>query len=362
MAGAPGGTGRRTTATEVRWEVRPRSPLPAIAVAVAGLAALVFAFEAPHRHSIEHNLTDRTKAALTTAGIDADVRFVGRDGTVKVSSADEADQARKVALAVEGVRVVDVQAPPKVTAPPAPPKSTAVKLLVDGGKVTLTGAVPDEAARAALADAAKQAFGAESVQDDVTVDTARTGGGTDLAGLGAVLAALGKDTKAGVVDLTDGVVTLTGTVPSQQVKDQAEAAAKTAAKGGTVRDELVVGQAAPAQVQTQLVALPTVEFENDSATLTAQGQAVVENAASILKANPNVKVSIEGHTDLTGTAEHNQVLSEARAKTVLDTLVSLGIAPDRLSSKGFGESRPKVAGTSDAANTVNRRVEFIVQQ
>ncbi|MFG2038543.1 OmpA family protein [Dactylosporangium sp. NPDC048998] len=357
------GTTRSTTTSGARWQVRPRHPLIPIGAAVAGLAALVFAFEVPHRHSIEDNLTDRTKVALSDAGIDAEVSFTGRDGRVKVGSADEADKARDVTLGVEGVRVVDVQAPPKVEKPPAPPEPIAVKLLVDGGKVTLTGTVPADGDRGKIADAAKQAFGAENVQDDLTVDAKRAADDTDLAGLGAVLAALGKDTKAGVVDLTDHVITLTGTVASQEVKDKAEAAARAATKGQAVRNELVVGQAAaPAQVQTQLVALPTVEFENDSATLTAKGRAVVENAASILKANPAIKVSIEGHTDVTGTVAHNQALSEARAKTVLDTLVSLGIAPDRLSSKGFGESRPKVQGADDAANAVNRRVEFIVQQ
>jgi outer membrane protein OmpA-like peptidoglycan-associated protein len=152
-------------------------------------------------------------------------------------------------------------------------------------------------------------------------------------------------------------------VPSQEIKDKAEAAAKTAAKSGPVSNQLVVGQAAaPEQVQSQLIALPTVEFENNSATLTGKGQSVVENAAAILKANPNIKVSIEGHTDLTGTRERNQTLSEQRAATVLNTLVGLGIAPDRLSSKGFGETVPKIQGTDEAANAVNRRVEFVVQK
>ncbi|MER7004500.1 OmpA family protein [Dactylosporangium sp. NPDC000555] len=357
------GTTRSNSTSGARWEVRPRHPLIPVGAAVVGLAALVIAFEAPHRHSIEDNLTDRTKVALSDAGIDAEVSFTGRDGRVKVGSAGEAGKARDVTLGVEGVRVVDVQAPPRVEKPSAPPRPIAVKLLVDNGKVTLTGTVPADGDRAELGGAAKQAFGAENVRDDLAVDAKRTADGADLAGLGAVLAALGKDTKAGVVDLTDHVITLTGTVASPEVKDKAEAAAKAAAKGQAVRNELVVGQAAaPAQVQTQLVALPTVEFENDSATLTAKGRAVVENAASILNGNPATKVSIEGHTDLTGTVARNQALSEARAKTVLDTLVSLGIASDRLSSTGFGESRPKVQGTDDAANAVNRRVEFIVQQ
>jgi outer membrane protein OmpA-like peptidoglycan-associated protein len=357
------GTTRSSASSGVRWEVRKRNPLIPIGVAIVGLAALVVTFEVPHRHSVEDNLTDRTKVALSRAGIDADVRFSGRDGTVKVGSAEEKDKARQVTLGVDGVRVVDVQAPPKVEAPAAQQQPLSVKLLVDGGKVTLTGTVPAEGDRAKLAAAAKQAFGAENVQDELTVDAARASDDTDLAGLGAVVAAMGKDAKAGVVDLTDHNVTLTGTVASQEIKDKAETQALAAAKNGTVRNDLVVGQAAaPAQVQTQLIALPTVEFENDSATLTPQGHAVVENAASILRANPAIRVSIEGHTDLTGTAEHNQTLSENRARTVLSTLVSLGIAADRLGSKGFGESRPKVQGSDTAANAVNRRVEFIVQQ
>ena len=355
---------RTTTSSSVRYEPRPWSPWVPLGVAVAGLVGIVVWFEVPHRHGVEDNLTDRTKVALTDAGIDADVSFTGRDGTVKVSSFDEKDKARDVALGVEGVRVVEVQAPPKVETPPAPVvQPVSVKLLIDSGKVTLTGAVPGEDARTALADAAKQAFGAENVKDELTVDAKVTAEGSDLPALGGVLSALGKDTKAGVVDLTGGTVTLTGTVPSQEVKDKAEAAAKSAAKSGTVRNELVVGQAAaPEQVQSQLVALPTVEFDNNQDTLTAKGQAVVENAAAILKANPNIKVSIEGHTDLTGTREKNQDLSDRRARRVLDTLVSLGIAPDRLSSKGFGEDVPKVQGTDANANAINRRVEFVVQK
>jgi len=351
---------RSTSSSSVSWEVRPRSPWIPIGVAIVGLALLVFAFEVPHRHAIEDKLADRTKVALADAGIDADVHFTGRDGKVKVETADQVETAKRVTLGIDGVRVVTVEAPPKVEAPPAPAQPVAVKVLVDSGKVTLTGVVPAESAHTALVDAAKTAVGADNVQDEITVDAKRTAGGTDLAGLGAVITALGKDTKAGVVDLTNGTVTLTGTVASQDVKDKAGAAAKTVVS--SVKNDLAIGEAAPAVVQTQLGALPTVEFENNSATLTAQGRAVVENVASILRANPNVRISIEGHTDSTGTAERNLTLSQARAKTVLDTLVTLSIDPARMTSTGFGESRPKVPGNDDAARAVNRRVEFIVQQ
>ncbi|MGI5180093.1 OmpA family protein [Dactylosporangium sp. CA-152071] len=346
-----------TTTRTVRHELRRVNPVVPIVVGVVGLAALAAGMEVPFRHHVENVLTDHTKVALSNAGIDAQVSFTGRDGTVRVGSADEKQQAEDVSRAVEGVRVVTVIAPPKVEVPPSP---VAVKLLVDAGKATLTGTVADDAAKSALADAVKTAFGSENVLDEVTVDAKRSTDGVKIAALAPVLVALGKETKAGVVDLQGGTVTLTGTVVSQAVKDQAEQAAREVT--GIVRNELAIGEAKAEQVQTQLVALPTVEFENDKATLTQQGQAVVANVASILKANPSIRISIEGHTDSTGTEARNQTLSEARAKTVLDTLVALGIAPERLTSKGFGESRPKVPDTSDAAKAINRRVEFIVQQ
>lgn len=116
----------------------------------------------------------------------------------------------------------------------------------------------------------------------------------------------------------------------------------------------------PEVVQRALTDLPQITFEDNSATLTPQGQAAVAQAAAILRDNPDAKVSIEGHTDGNGSPEANQLLSQARAQTVLDALVSLGIAADRLSSAGFGESRPRVPDTTPENQALNRRVEFVV--
>jgi outer membrane protein OmpA-like peptidoglycan-associated protein len=116
----------------------------------------------------------------------------------------------------------------------------------------------------------------------------------------------------------------------------------------------------PPTVQNQLTSLPTVTFETGSAILTPQGLAVVQNVAAILKANPTVRVRIEGHTDSTGTPQNNLALSQARAETVRATLVQLGIAPDRMSTAGFGATRPLVPDTTPANQAINRRVEFVV--
>lgn len=112
--------------------------------------------------------------------------------------------------------------------------------------------------------------------------------------------------------------------------------------------------------QTQLATLPQITFQTGSATLTAQGRASVARAAAILKANPEIRVRIEGNTDSFGAAAANLALSRARARTVLDALRASGIDAARISAVGYGESRPKVPNTSPANQAINRRVEFIV--
>jgi len=118
----------------------------------------------------------------------------------------------------------------------------------------------------------------------------------------------------------------------------------------------------PEVMQRELNELPPITFANDKATLTAAGQASVVRAAELLRRNPRAKVRVEGHTDTSGSAEANLVLSLARARTVLNALVSLGIKADRLSAVGYGETRPKVVpDISPESRAINRRVEFFVE-
>jgi len=79
----------------------------------------------------------------------------------------------------------------------------------------------------------------------------------------------------------------------------------------------------------------------------------------MLKAAPDLKISIEGHTDNAGEADDNKTLSANRAQSVLTTLVSLGIPADQLSSAGFGEEKPVADNRSEEGRTQNRRVELV---
>jgi outer membrane protein OmpA-like peptidoglycan-associated protein len=80
----------------------------------------------------------------------------------------------------------------------------------------------------------------------------------------------------------------------------------------------------------------------------------------MIKANPDVKVRVEGHTDDTGPHDLNVRLSQDRAASVRNYLVQHGVSPQRVRSVGYGPDKPLVKSTTDDARAKNRRVEFVV--
>lgn len=102
-----------------------------------------------------------------------------------------------------------------------------------------------------------------------------------------------------------------------------------------------------------------INFDTDKATLQADGSLIVDEIAKLLKTNAPLKLSIEGHTDNTGSAAHNLALSKDRAVAVRDKLVALGIDPARLKTGGFGSDKAVAANDSEANQARNRRVELV---
>ena len=84
--------------------------------------------------------------------------------------------------------------------------------------------------------------------------------------------------------------------------------------------------------------------------------------ADILKKYPNAKLTIEGHTDNTGSNAYNKKLSDNRAKAVLDYLVNKGIDASRLTAVGYGEDKPVTSNKNAEGRTHNRRVELILTE
>jgi peptidoglycan-associated lipoprotein len=105
-----------------------------------------------------------------------------------------------------------------------------------------------------------------------------------------------------------------------------------------------------------------IYFAYDSSALTPQAQDILRKKAAFLKANPNAKVTIEGHTDERGTNEYNLALGEARARSAKAFLVDLGIPAARMATISYGEERPVAKGANEEAWSKNRRAHFVIEQ
>jgi outer membrane protein OmpA-like peptidoglycan-associated protein len=132
-------------------------------------------------------------------------------------------------------------------------------------------------------------------------------------------------------------------------------------------------QAQTAQLQAQLadlaakqterglvITLGDVLFGTDLSNLNSDGLHTAQKLADVLSKNPQRTVLVEGYTDSTGTASHNQDLSERRAQSVRTALQSMGISGDRIFTRGYGQEFP-VASNDNAGNRqMNRRVEIVL--
>ncbi|MGH8444699.1 MAG: OmpA family protein [Solimonas sp.] len=108
------------------------------------------------------------------------------------------------------------------------------------------------------------------------------------------------------------------------------------------------------------VVLHDINFEFDSARLTAASKTQLDKVAQGLKGQPTMGLIIEGHTDATGPDAYNLKLSKARAAAAKTYLVEQGIASSRLTSEGYGESKPIATNKTKEGRAENRRVEFKV--
>jgi peptidoglycan-associated lipoprotein len=103
-----------------------------------------------------------------------------------------------------------------------------------------------------------------------------------------------------------------------------------------------------------------VFFAFDSSVIDEAGRETLQRQAAWLQQFPEVRATIEGHTDSIGTREYNLALGERRATAARNYLEALGIAPNRLQTTSYGEERPADPGDNDAAHALNRRAVTVV--
>lgn len=110
-----------------------------------------------------------------------------------------------------------------------------------------------------------------------------------------------------------------------------------------------------------LVTLQDVHFAFDSAELTAEAKSILRDAVAVINANPSDRITIEGHTDSTGSDAYNSQLSQRRARSVAEYLVSQGVSGSRLNTVGKGESHPIASNDTREGRALNRRVQIIAK-
>lgn len=158
----------------------------------------------------------------------------------------------------------------------------------------------------------------------------------------------------------------------RQSAELARSEAAAAAAAATERTRLAARDARVNELETQLhamdarrsergivVTLGDLLFATGQAELKPEGLRSVVKLADFLKRNPERNAVIEGYTDDTGSPATNQVLSDRRARAVLDALLQMGVPANRLNTQGFGESRPVADNATAGGRQMNRRVEVV---
>jgi outer membrane protein OmpA-like peptidoglycan-associated protein len=150
---------------------------------------------------------------------------------------------------------------------------------------------------------------------------------------------------------------------AQDAQAQAAAAQQQAAQQAeraTRLEALLVELHAQKTERGMVVTIGDVLFATDRAELNASGMATVRKLAEIMMQNPDRTVMVEGFTDSTGSAAHNKDLSERRAASVAQALVSLGVPRERIGMRGYGEAFPVASNDTAANRQLNRRVEIVL--
>ena len=111
----------------------------------------------------------------------------------------------------------------------------------------------------------------------------------------------------------------------------------------------------------EIIIKQQIQFALDSSTILPESNGLLSEIADALIKNPRIhRVEVQGHTDNTGTPDHNNQLSNDRAQAVATWLTSHGVAGDRLTPKGYGQSKPLVPNVTAGNRARNRRVQFII--
>jgi OOP family OmpA-OmpF porin len=225
------------------------------------------------------------------------------------------------------------------------------------GKITLTGTLPNEASKNSVLAEANKVYGAENVVDRLNVSSAVSQAAWMPAGLG-MFGVMKEGVKRAGFGIENGKLTVNGIVKNADAETKLLADAHAAFPGMELIDNVDYEAAAVQRDIGDFLRTRTVEFAIGSAVLTPRGRAILDTVAMMLGEAPDALIEVSGHTDDQGDDAANQILSQRRADASEAYLIKKGVADERMTSKGFGETTPVADNTTADGRQRNRRIQF----
>jgi len=229
------------------------------------------------------------------------------------------------------------------------------------GQVLASGAVPDEASKAAVLAKLREVYGADKVVDQITVEQVVTPANWNAYVQKLITPEL-RQISRGQLKIDGSTVTLRGEVANEALRQKvAGNVAGSLNPTYTVNNALRVA-AGEQRILDNALANRIVEFESGQATLTPSGRAILDEMVAALLKVKGRKVEIIGHTDSLGLRATNLGLSQARADAVKTYLAGHGIDGNLLAASGQGPDRPVAGNDTPEGRARNRRIEFRLAQ
>jgi OmpA-OmpF porin, OOP family len=257
------------------------------------------------------------------------------------------------------------------------PRATALApaslyVSLEQNSLILRGSLPTQRSKAAILEQAQALYAKKGIRvtDQFTVDT-QVGAAAWVDIIPQLLPILGWMVERGSIIIDGHSLVVTGQVTGPREKaDVLQVMAPAVRAGLKIEDRVMVAQAtalSPTSVSlsalqlslNQVLAKSSIEFEPDSATITAKGQAVLDHLVVLLRKVPTAPIEIASHTDIGGAAEHNLQLSRRRADAVKHYLTDHGLT-NVFTTIGYGSTRPLSNRKYQPGLPQNQRIELLM--
>ena len=228
-------------------------------------------------------------------------------------------------------------------------------------RVVISGTVPDEATKAALLSRLHELYGHGQVIDQIAVGNVIAPPNWS-AHVPKLLTNQLKSISKGQLTIEGTTVAMRGEVSSEAVRQAIASDFATALTADYVVKNALRVTANSQALLDEVLANRVIEFEPNSALLTAPGKTILDEMVEVLKKVEAKKFEVIGHTDNSGNPARNLALSRSRAETVKTYLVAKGISPELIGTSGMGADQPIVSNATAEGRMRNRRIEFRVSQ